>query len=79
MSALLLRTKYMFGSLSKLRFKRKFFMAQIVPRSLVQNNLASALFALSSRASSQVRPYNAGTAFSKPGGSPFFAIKKHLK
>lgn len=37
---------------------------------LKYRNLASALFALPLRASSQVRSSNAGTAFSKPGGGP---------
>jgi len=58
------------GSLSKLRFKMEDLLARLVPGLEGQRNLASALSALPSRASSQVRPNNAGTAFSKPGQSP---------
>ena len=65
----------MIVSLSKLRFNMEVLLAKLVPRLVGQRNLASAMFALPLRASSQVRPYNAGTAFSKPGGSPFLESK----
>jgi hypothetical protein len=42
---------------------------------LKNRNLASAMFVLPLRASSQVRSSNAGTSFSKPGEGPFFASK----
>jgi hypothetical protein len=58
----------MIGSLSKLQFKGEDLQARLVPRLEGQSNLASAMFALPLRASSQIRPTLAGTMFSKPGG-----------
>jgi hypothetical protein len=60
---------------STLKRKQKDFVVGETGWSLNYRNLSSALFALPSRACSQVRPSNAGTAFSKPGVGPFFASK----
>jgi hypothetical protein len=65
----------MIGSLSKLRFIMEVPLAGLVPGFEGRRNLASAMFALSLRASSQVRSTNAGTTFSKPEGSLSFALK----
>jgi len=56
----------MIGSLSKLRFKKKDFIAWLVPKMEEQRNLVSAMSAPPLRASSQVWSTNAGTSFSKP-------------
>jgi len=51
------------------------FKVRVEAWSLKNRNLASAMFALPLRASSQVRSSHAGTAFSKPWEGPFFASK----
>jgi len=65
----------MIGSLSKLRYRMEHLLSSLVPRLVGQRNLASAMFALPLRASSQVRPSNAGTAFSNPEGGLVLRIK----